>query len=136
MNDYATPMWQKKKARCLERAGYKCEACCAEDVLLHAHHTIYPKGKKVYDVSDASLVCLCENCHAKMTKAIDLLRLNTLNYLRFTDWAGDGAMAAISYAMDSFYKGSTGAALSCIEATALNAASSILKLASELDEGE
>ena len=57
------PKWQKKRLQVLERAGFECEYCGASERQLHVHHSYYEKGLAPWDYPDASLHCLCEECH-------------------------------------------------------------------------
>ncbi len=57
------PRWQRKKNSILERAGYECSNCGADDKTLHAHHRIYRKNTEPWDYEDEVLSCLCEDCH-------------------------------------------------------------------------
>lgn len=61
--DLEHPKWQKKRLRILERDGWQCVACGANDIQLHAHHTVYTKGAKPWEYDDETLVTLCKNCH-------------------------------------------------------------------------
>lgn len=57
------PLWQRKRLQVMERAGFKCQSCGTGEVTLHVHHQYYERGKNPWDYPDASLRCLCENCH-------------------------------------------------------------------------
>jgi len=67
MNNYyellKDPRWQKKRLEVLDRAGFECENCGANDKTLHVHHRIYKKGYKPWDYGPCFLACLCEECH-------------------------------------------------------------------------
>ncbi len=104
MNDYATPMWQRKKARCLAKANYECSACGDSETVLHAHHTVYPKGKKVYEVSDESLMCLCEPCHDLVTDAVNELRKESLIYINQCIEIGYDVMSVFLFMLRSHIK--------------------------------
>lgn len=57
------PKWQKKRLRIFERDGWKCVSCGADDIQLHAHHTVYTKGAKPWEYEDDLIVTLCMRCH-------------------------------------------------------------------------
>jgi hypothetical protein len=61
--DLEHPKWQKKRLQILERDGWRCVACGANDIQLHAHHTVYTKGAKPWEYDDDILVTLCKHCH-------------------------------------------------------------------------
>ena len=58
------PAWQKKRLQILERAGWKCQYCKAEDQTLAIHHRYYVKGRAPWEYPDFALVAVCEDCHA------------------------------------------------------------------------
>lgn len=58
------PKWQKKRLEILEAAGWKCQACDAEDNTLAVHHLIYLSGHEPWDYPNDHLECLCEDCHS------------------------------------------------------------------------
>ena len=56
--------WKRFRSRVLRRDGYRCTKCGAKDVILHAHHTYYFKGKcHAWEYPLEALVTLCEDCH-------------------------------------------------------------------------
>ena len=63
------PKWQKKRLEVLERAGFKCERCGAEEQQLHIHHWYYRKGKKPWEYEDRVFCCLCHTCHSAVRQA-------------------------------------------------------------------
>lgn len=60
--------WQRKRLEVMERAGWACEDCGDKDTTFNVHHTHYVKGRKPWEYEDHELKCLCENCHACVTK--------------------------------------------------------------------
>jgi len=63
---YKDPRWQKKRLEILERDGYICQSCGAEDKTLHVHHQYYEYGKKPWEYPNKSLFCYCEDCHKRI----------------------------------------------------------------------
>lgn len=61
----ALPQWQKRRLQMLERAGWKCVECGAEEQQLHVHHKRYVAGAKPLEYEDDDLAVLCERCHEK-----------------------------------------------------------------------
>lgn len=61
----ALPQWQKRRLQMLEKAGWKCVECGAEEQQLHVHHKRYIAGAKPWEYEDEDLAVLCERCHEK-----------------------------------------------------------------------
>jgi len=59
------PMWQRKRLHILNRDGWMCQKCCAEDKTLHVHHKVYIKGRMVWEYDDSDLQTLCDDCHER-----------------------------------------------------------------------
>lgn len=57
------PKWQRKRLEVLQRDGWMCQRCCAEDKTLNVHHKRYTKGSMAWEYSNADLLSLCEDCH-------------------------------------------------------------------------
>lgn len=57
------PKWQRKRLEVLQRDGWMCQRCCAEDKTLNVHHKRYIKGAMAWEYSDGDLTSLCEDCH-------------------------------------------------------------------------
>ena len=57
------PQWQKRRLQMLEKAGWKCVECGAEEQQLHVHHKRYIAGAKPWEYEDEDLAVLCETCH-------------------------------------------------------------------------
>lgn len=59
------PRWQKKRLEILTRANFACEHCAdvPEGEGLEIHHRYYQKGLMAWEYPEASLVCLCKDCH-------------------------------------------------------------------------
>ena len=61
----ALPQWQKRRLQMLEKAGWKCVECGAEEQQLHVHHKRYIAGAKPWEYEDEDLAVLCERCHER-----------------------------------------------------------------------
>ena len=70
---YKHPLWQKKRLEMLEDAGWECSNCGDCENLLHVHHKIYIKGRKVWEYDQFELEVLCEKCHTFEHQLKDLL---------------------------------------------------------------
>jgi len=57
------PKWQRKRLEVLQRDGWMCQRCCAEDKTLNVHHKRYIKGALAWEYSGDDLTSLCEDCH-------------------------------------------------------------------------
>lgn len=57
------PRWQKLRLLVMQRANFHCEYCGNDKKTLNIHHLSYPKSGNPWDIDDASLMCLCEDCH-------------------------------------------------------------------------
>lgn len=59
------PRWQKRRLEIMERDGFACWECQAEDVTLNVHHSYYRKDAEgPWDYPGSDLTTLCEKCHA------------------------------------------------------------------------
>lgn len=79
--------WQRKRLEVFERAGFRCESCDQgeeDGIELHGHHRWYEPGKKPWEASDESLMCLCSVCHLESTK-INRAAMSILNRLGDSD---------------------------------------------------
>ncbi len=67
MSSYAEklrdPRWQRKRLEVLEAANFRCSWCYNKEETLHAHHTIYIKGREPWEYEDWQIICLCATCH-------------------------------------------------------------------------
>jgi len=68
------PRWQRRRLEVMQNAGFACERCNADDVILNVHHIVYRRGAEPWDYDDDDLACLCEDCHDREHRAIDMLR--------------------------------------------------------------
>jgi len=59
------PRWEERRKKVLAGANYRCEACNADNVLLHAHHKLYRMEWAPWDYPDEYYECLCESCHTQ-----------------------------------------------------------------------
>ena len=61
------PKWQRKRLKIMERDGWKCSACAADDKNLQVHHLRYlpDSWNKPWESPDEDLVTLCEDCHLR-----------------------------------------------------------------------
>ena len=57
------PRWQKKRLEIMNRDGFQCVDCGAEDKTLNVHHLYYGAGLAPWEYENSSLVTLCEECH-------------------------------------------------------------------------
>jgi hypothetical protein len=64
-DDLKHPLWQQRRLRVLEHAGWACECCGDTESQLHAHHKVYLKGHKPWEYEDGQLECLCDGCHSR-----------------------------------------------------------------------
>jgi hypothetical protein len=64
-NQLRDPRWQRVKAEVMQAAGYKCVVCNHADKTLNTHHTYYQKGLMAWEYPRESLLCMCEDCHAR-----------------------------------------------------------------------
>jgi len=60
------PRWQRRRLEIMQRAGFICEECVAQDHrTLNVHHKVYRRGAMPWEYTDDELECLCEDCHRK-----------------------------------------------------------------------
>lgn len=64
------PKWQKKRLLILERDGWKCCACGADDKNLQVHHLIYRKIDP-WAYPDEAYQTLCGDCHKERQALTD-----------------------------------------------------------------
>lgn len=57
------PRWQKKRLEIMQRDGFTCQHCGAQDRELQVHHLIYNKGCKPWEYGNDELITLCVKCH-------------------------------------------------------------------------
>lgn len=58
------PRWQRKRLEVFEAARFRCQHCFDSTSTLHAHHTVYIKGREPWEYVEPGLViCLCDKCH-------------------------------------------------------------------------
>jgi hypothetical protein len=57
------PRWQRKRLEIMERDGFKCIKCKAENQTLHVHHVAYLRGKAPWEHPDSGMITLCVKCH-------------------------------------------------------------------------
>lgn len=55
------PRWQKRRLHILERDGWRCARCDADDKMLVVHHVWY--HREPWEAPDEALITLCEECH-------------------------------------------------------------------------
>ena len=58
-----SPKWQKKRLEIMDRDGWRCRDCGAENSTLHVHHCYYVVGVEPWDHPDDILTTLCDSCH-------------------------------------------------------------------------
>lgn len=86
------PLWQEKRLRVMERAGFSCERCRNGEQTLNVHHAYYTKGAKPWEYPDDALRCLCEPCHEECEQERKLLlvhlpRISKNNFQRLLGFA-------------------------------------------------
>lgn len=59
-----SPRWQAKRLSIMQRDGFACRDCSAEDKTLHVHHCHYEKGEP-WEIDEQFLLTLCEKCHKR-----------------------------------------------------------------------
>lgn len=64
------PRWQRRRLEVMKHAEFRCEACGDDKTTLNVHHVVYVKGRKPWEYEQKDLQCLCEPCHAELTKDI------------------------------------------------------------------
>jgi 5-methylcytosine-specific restriction endonuclease McrA len=50
------PRWQRMRLKVMERDGFACKACLAEDKTLNVHHKFYRRGAKPWEYDESSLI--------------------------------------------------------------------------------
>ena len=60
--------WQARRLRVLNRGGFRCECCRRDDRSLHVDHGYYVPGREPWEYELETLHCLCDKCHAELTK--------------------------------------------------------------------
>lgn len=69
------PRWQKKRLQMMERDGWRCVDCGANNTTLHVHHTYYDDTVDgPWDYPDHSLITLCAVCHSAEEDALKEVR--------------------------------------------------------------
>ena len=74
-DDLRHPLWQRRRLRVLECAGWKCECCGDTEGQLHAHHKVYVRGRRPWQYDDDQLECLCDGCHERAHAQLKQLEL-------------------------------------------------------------
>jgi len=57
------PKWQRRRLEIMQRDGFACKRCSADDKTLNVHHKLYHSGAAPWEYADDELVTLCEDCH-------------------------------------------------------------------------
>jgi 5-methylcytosine-specific restriction endonuclease McrA len=65
------PEWREKRAKILQKDGFRCTACGSKSNL-HVHHKKYIKGKMPWEVPNEFLTTLCSPCHTEVHKGKDI----------------------------------------------------------------
>ena len=63
MSLYDHPKWQKRRLEIMQRDGFRCLRCGADDVTLNVHHRRYITGRKIWEYDDEDLGTFCQPCH-------------------------------------------------------------------------
>lgn len=93
------PRWQKMRLEILERDGFACRKCEANDKTLHVHHFYYTKGAAPWEYEPSALITLCEDCHEDVeeSKAVMMKAVGRLLTSRSLDgYAGFFAVLRLS----------------------------------------
>lgn len=69
------PRWQRKRLTIMQRADFACEYCGDNTSTLNVHHRWYEKGFNPWDYPDEVLICVCEDCHENLHKAMKDIQL-------------------------------------------------------------
>lgn len=57
------PRWQKKRLEIMQRDGWKCLNCQADNKQLHVHHLYYDYDLYPWEYPDRAYITLCDSCH-------------------------------------------------------------------------
>lgn len=61
------PRWQRRRLEVMDRDGWACRHCEADDQELQVHHKRYSGGAP-WEVPMEWLVTLCKDCHGRVTE--------------------------------------------------------------------
>jgi len=71
------PKWQKKRLIIMQRDGFHCAGCGADNNMLSVHHIYYEKGKMPWEYPDRALITLCEDCHENEHRCNEIIKSNS-----------------------------------------------------------
>lgn len=77
IEQFKSPLWQKKRLEILNRDNFTCQNCKSKDKQLHVHHYLYEKYNKIWEYEDDYLITLCDKCHMEWHE----IYLNIKEYL-------------------------------------------------------
>ena len=91
------PKWQRRRLEIMQRDGFRCTRCAADETTPNVHHTEYRKGAAPWDYPDDKLLTLCEDCHsAEHKQPIDDVTLARVSRaLRLNHWLVEDAVRAL-----------------------------------------
>jgi|GEM_PF-5435693 len=62
------PRWQRCRLEIMQYADFRCQICGDGTTTLNVHHSYYTSGKSPWMYPAGSLICICEDCHARVTE--------------------------------------------------------------------
>jgi hypothetical protein len=86
-DQYKHPKWQKRRLEILERDDFTCQKCGDTETMLHVHHKVYHRNRKVWDYKDFDLTTLCKHCHTQIDKIKPLKNeFNKIRIYKSNNW--------------------------------------------------
>lgn len=67
------PKWQKKRLEIMQRDGFKCCICKANDKPLNVHHLYYMPKTLIWEYDNEAMKTVCEEHHEQLTKDLPKL---------------------------------------------------------------
>ena len=75
-----SPKWQRKRLEIMQRDNFTCVDCGFDDRMLHVHHTLYVRGRMIWEYSNGVLTTLCDICHYYIhAEPADFIKLRLIN---------------------------------------------------------
>jgi len=71
---YKTEEWRNFSREVKSARGKFCQSCRRQDVILHAHHSFYVPGRKLWEYEQQDMVVLCEGCHRELHAELQKFR--------------------------------------------------------------
>ena len=99
---YKTKEWYELSKRIKARDHNTCQMCGRNDVPLSVHHLQYGKDGSIFDISEYTLITLCDKCHEIIHRCRNLVNvgINELRCFR-TDYE---IVAILGSHIDRIYK--------------------------------